>query len=482
RPSPEPVDWLELESDPGLFTLLIEDMGVTGVQVEEIRSCRAYARGRYGLRLLCFLFKLRASCRGLDPTRRGDAILARAELARAHNRHARPSDRPLTLAHKRMHHRSIPHWSRPVPAPTPHPGSGASVIVSSPDQDDQDGCAGDTFHFVSFIPHNGSLLELDGLRAEPTNHGPFRSAWTRTFLRVIRDRVGLTPVSGSAPFATSSAGHASTLASSAAGDIMYNLMAVVPDKRLGTFIYLSWSSGSHQGEQDSEVLQIGNSQPATPQQQEPQLLTLCSNSNFWRADFTKPLTIETNPSLKMYQLREGIRHRVLRAIVRSLLLQAVAASTLSPQVQASHGSSGSGNKYSTRAAARATVQAAAAAASRRRRHTATSTTVSASTSAAASTAQLSSSITMSPSPTAGGSLRSFTESELLQLMKMVQQSLAQCRQQLAEEQEKYAKYRTDDCRRCFDYDPLIRAFLTSLTRPNLLRELVETAATAAGGG
>ena len=28
--------WLELESDPGLFTLLLEDMGVEGTQVEEI--------------------------------------------------------------------------------------------------------------------------------------------------------------------------------------------------------------------------------------------------------------------------------------------------------------------------------------------------------------------------------------------------------------------------------------------------------------
>lgn len=29
-------EWLELESDPGLFTLLIEDLGVRGVQVDEI--------------------------------------------------------------------------------------------------------------------------------------------------------------------------------------------------------------------------------------------------------------------------------------------------------------------------------------------------------------------------------------------------------------------------------------------------------------
>lgn len=29
-------EWLELESDPGLFTLLVEDLGVSGVQVDEI--------------------------------------------------------------------------------------------------------------------------------------------------------------------------------------------------------------------------------------------------------------------------------------------------------------------------------------------------------------------------------------------------------------------------------------------------------------
>ena len=36
--------WLELESDPGLFTLLMEDMGVQGVQVHDINS----THGGYG--------------------------------------------------------------------------------------------------------------------------------------------------------------------------------------------------------------------------------------------------------------------------------------------------------------------------------------------------------------------------------------------------------------------------------------------------
>jgi len=33
--------WLELESDPGLFTLLLEDMGVPDIQVEEIYDLQA---------------------------------------------------------------------------------------------------------------------------------------------------------------------------------------------------------------------------------------------------------------------------------------------------------------------------------------------------------------------------------------------------------------------------------------------------------
>ena len=48
--------WLELESDPGLFTLLLEDFGVKGVQVEEIYDLHKCLEGPvvYGF---IFLFR-----------------------------------------------------------------------------------------------------------------------------------------------------------------------------------------------------------------------------------------------------------------------------------------------------------------------------------------------------------------------------------------------------------------------------------------
>lgn len=36
--------WVELESDPGLFTLLVEDFGVQGVQVVEIYDVNGAAK------------------------------------------------------------------------------------------------------------------------------------------------------------------------------------------------------------------------------------------------------------------------------------------------------------------------------------------------------------------------------------------------------------------------------------------------------
>nr|XP_022302279.1 ubiquitin carboxyl-terminal hydrolase BAP1-like isoform X2 [Crassostrea virginica] len=234
--------WLELESDPGLFTLLIEDMGVKDVQVEEIYDLQKAIEGTaYGF---IFLFrwieerrsrrkatteeesfvqdenvvnniffaqqvipnscathallsvllncdervklgealsKLKEFSKGMGPEDKGIAIGNMPALASAHNSHARPE-----------------------PRHPPEKQQGLSTVRTM-----------EAFHYVSYVPINGRLFELDGLKPYPIDHGPWErdEYWTEKFRRVITERLGM--ATGGEPY----------------HDIRFNLMAVVPDKR-----------------------------------------------------------------------------------------------------------------------------------------------------------------------------------------------------------------------------------------------------------
>uniref|UniRef100_A0A0A9YBB0 Ubiquitin carboxyl-terminal hydrolase n=1 Tax=Lygus hesperus TaxID=30085 RepID=A0A0A9YBB0_LYGHE len=242
RPRAMPVDitrltdgWLELESDPGLFTLLLEDFGVKGVQVEEIYDLgkplegpvygfiflfrwNEERRSRRNQNELCVgdeqvvnsiffaqqmvpnscathsllsvllncaniqlgstLSRLKSDTAGMDPENKGWAIGNSFELAKAHNSHAMPQARRRT--------------DKCSGVPTGR-------------------YTGEAYHFVSYVPINGHLFELDGLKPSPIDHGPWseHEEWTDKFHRVITDRLG-----------------------EKYNDIRFNLMAVVPDKRL----------------------------------------------------------------------------------------------------------------------------------------------------------------------------------------------------------------------------------------------------------
>lgn len=73
---------------------------------------------------------------------------------------------------------------------------------------------GEAFHFVSFVPINGRLFELDGLKPYPMDHGPWgeHEEWTDKFRAVMAGRLGIPALE--------------------CGEIRFNLMAVVPDRRL----------------------------------------------------------------------------------------------------------------------------------------------------------------------------------------------------------------------------------------------------------
>ncbi|EDO32776.1 predicted protein [Nematostella vectensis] len=232
--------WRELESDPGIFTLLIEEFGVKGAQVEEIYDLSKPMKGHvYGF---IFLFKwieerrsrrkiqhidesfveneeivndiffaqqvipnscathallsvllncphidlgenvskLKDFSKNFNPENKGYVIGNLPELAMSHNKFARPEPKLL------------PEKTNSI--------SSARAL--------------EAFHFVSYVPIKGRLFELDGLKPYPIDHGPWgeQEDWTEKFRRVITERLGI--ATGGEPY----------------HDIRYNLMAVVADR------------------------------------------------------------------------------------------------------------------------------------------------------------------------------------------------------------------------------------------------------------
>ena len=279
--------WLELESDPGLFTLLIEDFGCKHVQVEEIydlqkpnlidgpvygfiflfkwieerrsrsrhhsfhsssnnassagsstvsdnpsssdpnahkplfiedanvvssmffahqiipNSCATHAI--LSVLLNCpaidlgpVLTRLKDHTKNMSPENKGYSISNTPELCKAHNSHA---------SHQERIEKKVSYSSR---------------VNNSL----QRGSSYDSFHFVSYVPINGHLYELDGLKKYPVDHGPVDKdeEWSEKFRRVITQR--LAEETQSNRFSDSQ---------SPQHDIRYNLMAVVPDKRATYF-------------------------------------------------------------------------------------------------------------------------------------------------------------------------------------------------------------------------------------------------------
>ena len=76
-------------------------------------------------------------------------------------------------------------------------------------------CTEEAFHFVSYIPLNGHLFEIDGLKPYPIDHGPWaeHENWTEKCRRVVSERLNI-----------ASGDHSH--------EIRFNLMTVVPDRRL----------------------------------------------------------------------------------------------------------------------------------------------------------------------------------------------------------------------------------------------------------
>ncbi|KAI1724137.1 ubiquitin carboxyl-terminal hydrolase, family 1 domain-containing protein [Ditylenchus destructor] len=189
-------NWCLIESDPGVFTELIRGFGVKGVQVEELYSLDDSSfeelRPVHGL---IFLFKWRAGeetsgelapdasvffaqqefrsfTTGFDPASRGLCLSNSDEIRKVHNSFARE------------------HYFE--------------VGFGKASKDDN-------FHFVTYVPINGQIYELDGLRSAPVLVGTVKEGddWLNVVRPIINQRIE----------------------KYSAGEIHFNLMSVISDRK-----------------------------------------------------------------------------------------------------------------------------------------------------------------------------------------------------------------------------------------------------------
>ncbi|CAG8499662.1 7150_t:CDS:2 [Paraglomus occultum] len=182
-------NWCLIESDPGVFTDLIRALHVKGTQVEEVWSLDDQTleelKPIYGL---IFLFKWQG---GNDSSQ----IPPEADLSLDDDVYFAKQDRGLAMTNsdsiRTVHNsfaRADPFITEPTRAAT---------------EDD------DLFHFISYIPVNGALYELDGLSAGPVNLGPCTADnWLEKAREVIQER----------------------MARYAASEIRFNLLAVIKNR------------------------------------------------------------------------------------------------------------------------------------------------------------------------------------------------------------------------------------------------------------
>lgn len=299
------------------------------------------------------LTRLKEHTRNMDPENKGYAIGNTPELARAHNTHAKPEPRQLQ--------------EKPHGVPT--------------------GRTMEAFHFVSYVPIDGRLYELDGLKPFPIDHGPWQPGqdWTDKFRMVITERLG-------------------------GGDIRFNLMAVVPDRR--------------------------------------------------QAYEHKLRTLKTNRGIVLEALQQMVRDQPAldgHNYAKSPLMEAH-----SPAL--SSGSSTTDTASEVGSAFNSPVRASPPGSS----PPPPPTTQSSSTAAPAGSGDIERLVVVRL-----GEEHPFAPHDLLALLKTVEAEIGACESALKDEVDKRRKYVVDDCRRTHNYDQFICTFLSMLAEQGKLADLVE---------
>ncbi|PWY95378.1 putative 26S proteasome-associated ubiquitin C-terminal hydrolase [Aspergillus sclerotioniger CBS 115572] len=243
--------WSTIESDEGVFTSLIENLGVKDVQFEELISLDAdIIRSLSPVYGVIFLFKwLRETTTTTQPTSTStppsgtydlnppqtlffanqtiqNACGTQAILSVILNNDSTsptPPNPPIPLGPALTTFKDFTTGFPPdllgealsnsEPIRTAHNAfARSSPFADETIRQNQDDEGGDVYHFIAYTPVAGKLYELDGLQPHPISHGECgREEFPEKVIEVLRERIARYPE----------------------GETRFNLMAVVRDLRVG---------------------------------------------------------------------------------------------------------------------------------------------------------------------------------------------------------------------------------------------------------
>ncbi|XP_049848690.1 uncharacterized protein LOC126316442 [Schistocerca gregaria] len=207
----EDYSWALIESDPGVFTELIESLGVKGVQVEECWECSEEELQRhkpvYGI---IFLFKYGGETKGIQipqPKYVGDvpnlffanqvinnACATQAILSILMNiKDTNSVDLGPMLTEFKKNVADLPSKIKGVAIGNHeeirkvhnnfHRTESITVTKEALHSED-------IYHFISYVPFEGHLYELDGLKSVPIDWGEVTEEdWLAKVIQIIKTRI-----------------------------------------------------------------------------------------------------------------------------------------------------------------------------------------------------------------------------------------------------------------------------------------------------